>query len=39
VKPFTWKGWDEPRYRERLKQSYPEIRTLFESVKKSSRSE
>jgi len=29
---YLWQGWDKATYRERLKQSYPEVTSLFGSI-------
>ena len=31
IGPFAWRGWDQPKYTERLKQSYVEMRALYGS--------
>jgi hypothetical protein len=29
IKPFLWQGWEQPRYRERLKKSYSILQGFF----------
>lgn len=33
IGPFSWRGWDQPRTSERLKQSYAYMRSLYGSFK------
>ena len=33
TKPYSWKTWDEPLYRERLKKSYYVIKEYFGKLK------